>query len=309
MSASKYLLNVKKSYKGKAWRGLTDKQSRISEQISQLNDYPLQISNVLARLGVDPYKVDDFLSPKLKNLLPDPRHLKDMVKASNRLIDALINQEQIAVFADYDVDGAASAALIISWLKEFGINPTLYVPDRITEGYGLNSKALAELSKNHQLILCVDCGTSSHETIKNAGEKTDIVVLDHHIGSEELPPAYAIVNPNRQDQSTDFSYLCAAGVVFLFLVATTTILRRQGKKSPDLMQALDLVALATVADVVPLVGLNRAFIKQGLKVIKGRKRKGLKWLSDISKINSPVDEYHLGSVSYTHLTLPTKRIV
>jgi single-stranded-DNA-specific exonuclease len=147
MPTSKYFLNVKKSCRGKAWRGPTENQIRIAEQISQTNNLPLQVSNVLARLEVDALTVEDFFSPKLKNLLPNPTHLKDMVKASNRLVNAIENYEKIAIFADYDVDGAASAALIISWLKAFGINPTLYVPDRITEGYGLIIKRLQNYLK------------------------------------------------------------------------------------------------------------------------------------------------------------------
>ena len=296
MSNSEYFLNVQKSLLGNAWRGPTQSQDRVSEQISQIIKIPIQVSKVLARLGVSPNNVENFLLPKIRNLLPDPMQFKDMKKGAIRLIEAIKNRDRVAIFADYDVDGAASAALLINWLKEMGITATLYVPDRVIEGYGLNTQALEKLSMNHELIICVDCGTSSHGPIKNLNGKADLVILDHHIGSEELPDALAIINPNRQDELTDFRYLCAAGVVFLYLVAVTTTLRGQNIKSPDLIQSLDLVALATVADVVPLIGLNRAFVQQGLKVIRNRARPGLKVLADISKINSPVDEYHIGFV-------------
>lgn len=294
MSNSEYFLNVQKSLLGNAWRGPTQSQDRVSEQISQIIKIPIQVSRVLARLGVNPNNVENFLLPKLRNLLPDPMQFKDMKKGSTRLIEAIKNRDRVAIFADYDVDGAASAALLINWLKEMGITATLYVPDRIIEGYGLNTEALEKLSINHELIICVDCGTSSHDPIKKLNRETDLIILDHHVGSEQLPDALAIINPNRQDELTNFRYLCAAGVVFLYLVAVTTALRNQNIESPDLIQSLDLVALATVADVVPLTGLNRAFVQQGLKIIRNRTRPGLKILADISKINSPIDEYHIG---------------
>ena len=202
----------------------------------------------------------------------------------------------MAIFADYDVDGAASATLIITWLRDQGLETTLYVPDRIKEGYGPNTKAFQHLSENHDLIICVDCGTLSFEPIQRINNKTDVIIIDHHLGGEELPAAVAVVNPNRQDEASDMSYICAAGVVFLFLVATASVLREKGVQSPNLINSLDLVALATIADVVPLVGINRAFVKQGLKILRLRKRPGLKALMDVSKINIPVNEYHLGFI-------------
>jgi len=294
MSQSNYFLNIENSILGNSWRGPTSQHDRISETISQTIDTPIQVCQILARLGIKPNSAKNFLSPKLRDLLPDPFHLKDMDKASKRLVKALENMERVAIFADYDVDGAAAATLIITWLRDQGLETTLYVPDRIKEGYGPNTKAFQHLSEKHDLIICVDCGTLSFEPIQRINNKTDVIIIDHHLGGEELPPAVAVVNPNRQDEASDLRYICAAGVVFLFLVATASILRKKGVQSPNLINALDLVALATIADVVPLVGINRAFVKQGLKILRLRKRPGLKALMDVSKINSPINEYHLG---------------
>ena len=296
MSQPNYFLNIENSILGNSWRGPTSQHDRISETISQIIDTPIQVCQILARLGITPNSVENFLSPKLRDLLPDPFHLKDMDKASKRLVKALENMERVAIFADYDVDGAASATLIITWLRDQGLETTLYVPDRIKEGYGPNTKAFQHLSENHDLIICVDCGTLSFEPIQRINNKTDVIIIDHHLGGEELPAAVAVVNPNRQDEASDMSYICAAGVVFLFLVATASVLREKGVQSPNLINSLDLVALATIADVVPLVGINRAFVKQGLKILRLRKRPGLKALMDVSKINIPVNEYHLGFI-------------
>lgn len=296
MSQPNYFLNIENSILGNSWRGPTSQHDRISETISQIIDTPIQVCQILARLGITPNSVENFLSPKLRDLLPDPFHLKDMDKASKRLVKALENMERVAIFADYDVDGAASATLIITWLRDQGLETTLYVPDRIKEGYGPNTKAFQHLSENHDLIICVDCGTLSFEPIQRINNKTDVIIIDHHLGGEELPAAVAVVNPNRQDEASDMSYICAAGVVFLFLVATASVLREKGVQSPNLLNSLDLVALATIADVVPLVGINRAFVKQGLKILRLRKRPGLKALMDVSKINIPVNEYHLGFI-------------
>ncbi|MEY8838269.1 single-stranded-DNA-specific exonuclease RecJ, partial [Cribrihabitans sp. XS_ASV171] len=201
-------------------------------------------------------------------------------------------RERIAVFADYDVDGGASAALLLVWLREMGLEATLYVPDRIDEGYGPNVPAMRDLGARHDLILCVDCGTLSHEPIAAAG--CDVVVLDHHLGGETLPDCVAVVNPNRQDESGDLGYLCAAGVVFLMLVEAGRLLRAAGRGGPDLMAMLDLVALATVADVAPLVGVNRALVRQGLKIMAQRGRPGLVALSDVARMDCAPGAYHLG---------------
>ncbi|MEJ2035682.1 MAG: single-stranded-DNA-specific exonuclease RecJ, partial [Maritimibacter sp.] len=212
-----------------------------------------------------------------------------------RLLTAIKAGERVAVFADYDVDGGSSAALIIDWMRGFGQSPTLYIPDRIEEGYGPNVPAMEMLAADNPLIICVDCGTLSHEPIAAAVAKgADVVVLDHHLGGETLPPALAVVNPNRQDEMGAPGYLCAAGVVFLMLVEAGRQLREAGQKGPDLMALLDLVALATVADVAPLIEANRALVVQGLKIMARRARPGLVALSDVARMNTAPAPYHLG---------------
>jgi single-stranded-DNA-specific exonuclease len=216
-----------------------------------------------------------------------------MEVAATRFLTAAKSGEKIAVFADYDVDGGTSAALLLTWLRAMGRNATLYVPDRIDEGYGPNEEAMAKLAASHDLIVCVDCGTLSHGPIA-AAKGADVVVLDHHLGGETLPECHAVVNPNRQDESGDLAHLCAAAVVFLMLVEVNRQLRLEGTQGPDLMSMLDLVALATVADVAPLIGVNRALVRQGLKVMARRDRPGLVALSDISRMDTAPNSYHLG---------------
>lgn len=260
----------------------------------QSTDLPRAVCQVLARRGVPIADADQFLKPQLRNLLPDPRGLKDMQRAAERFLVAVQARQNIAIFADYDVDGGSSAALLISWLRDMGVQATLYIPDRIDEGYGPNVPAMQKLADGHDLIICVDCGTLSHEPIA-AADGTDVIVLDHHLGGETLPPALAVVNPNRQDESGDLGYLCAAGVVFLMLVEARRQLREAGQDTgPDLMALLDLVALATVADVAPLIEANRALVRQGLVVMGQRKRPGLVALSDIARMDSAPSTYHLG---------------
>ena len=193
------------------------------------------------------------------------------------------------------MDGGSSAALLIDFLQQLSIEPTLYVPDRITEGYGPNPKAMAALADHHDLIICVDCGTLAHEALE-AARAADVIVLDHHLGAETLPEARAVVNPNRQDETGDLAHLCAAAVVFMVLTQVARMMRENGQTPPNLINTLDLVALATVADVAPLVGVNRAFVRQGLKVMGQRKRVGLNALSDVAALNAAPSAYHLGYV-------------
>lgn len=266
----------------------------MAEAIVQASGLAPPVASTLARLGVAAEDAVGYLSPALRDLLPDPRRLRDMETAAGRLVAAVENDDAIAIFADYDVDGGASAALLIDWLRHFGKTATLYVPDRIDEGYGPNVPAMKALSKDHDLIVCVDCGTLSHDPV--AAAETDVLILDHHLGGETLPAALAVVNPNRQDERGDLGHLCAAAVVFLTLVETGRQLRAQGRRAPDLMALLDLVALATVADVAPLIGVNRAFVRQGLKVMARRARPGLVALCDIARLETAPTAYHLGFV-------------
>ncbi|WP_170332771.1 single-stranded-DNA-specific exonuclease RecJ [Ruegeria arenilitoris] len=286
-------LGVEQSLTGRRWVGPSADVERAAEMLVQQADLPRAVSQVLARRGVPPMEARGFLEPKLKELLPDPRTLKDMEKAAERFIQAVRGRQRIAVFADYDVDGGSSAALLIVWLRQMGLQATLYVPDRIDEGYGPNVPAMQELAASHDLIICVDCGTLSHEPIA-AAKGADVIVLDHHLGGETLPDCVAVVNPNRQDESGDLGYFCAAGVVFLMLVEAGRQMREAGIKGPDLISLLDLVALATVADVAPLIGANRALVQQGLKIMARRQRPGLVALSDVSRMDSAPNSYHLG---------------
>lgn len=285
-------LGVTSSLTGRRWVGLPDDAARLADAMVQSQRLPLPVARVLARRGVAPEAAAAFLAPSLRDLLPDPMVLRDMGVAAERVLAALHGRQRIAVFADYDVDGGSSAALLLVWLRAMGHRATLYIPDRIDEGYGPNVPAMQALGQAHDLIICVDCGTLSHAPIAAAG--CDVVVLDHHLGGETLPPALAVVNPNRQDESGDLGHLCAAGVVFLLLVEMNRRLRTDGVQGPDLMGFLDLVALATVADVAPLIGVNRALVRQGLAVMARRARPGLVALGDVARMKEAPNTYALG---------------
>ena len=287
------LLGIEASLTGRRWVGLALEQDRLAEAMARDTGLPDALCRVLVRRGVAGTAVEQFLQPSLRDLLPDPLALRDMGLAATRFLLAVRKEQRIAIFADYDVDGGASAALLIIWLRAMGRRATLYIPDRIDEGYGPNEAAMAGLAAAHDLIVCVDCGTLSHGPIA-AARGADVVVLDHHLGAETLPAALAVVNPNRQDEDGSLGHLCAAGVVFLMLVEANRQLRGAGITGPDLMAMLDLVALATVADVAPLIGLNRALVRQGLKVMARRERVGLVALADVARLDQAPTTYHLG---------------
>lgn len=285
-------LSVEHSLTQRRWIGPGDEAERLAEAMAQITRLPLALCATLVSRGVTPQDAPAFLAPQLRDLLPDPLKLRDMERAAARFLLAVKTHQRIAIFADYDVDGGSSAALLIIWLRAMNTQATLYIPDRIDEGYGPNVPAMAELGRKHDLILCVDCGTLSFDPI--AAAKCDVVVLDHHLGAETLPAAFAVVNPNRQDEDGDLGHLCAASVVFLMLVEANRQLRADGSQGPDLMALLDLVALATVADVAPLIGVNRAFVRQGLKVMARRERAGLRALADITRMDQAPTPYALG---------------
>lgn len=287
-------LNVDPSLTGRRWSGPAPQAARLAEAMVQITRLPAALCHTLVLRGVTPDKTEAYLAPALRDLLPDPLSLRDMDKAAERLMQAALSRQRIAIFADYDVDGGASAALLIVWLRHFAVTPTLYIPDRIDEGYGPNAPAMAALGAAHDVIFCVDCGTLSHEPI--AAAPCDVVVLDHHMGGDTLPQAIAVVNPNRQDETGDLAHLCAASVVFLTLVEVNRRLKARSQQGPDLMALLDLVALATVADVAPLIGVNRAFVRQGLKVMARRDRVGLRALSDSARLDQAPTAYALGYV-------------
>lgn len=290
-------LNVESSLTGRRWVGPSADEDRLAEAMAQQTRLPLALAHVLVKRGITPADAAGYLAPALRDLLPDPLILRDMDRAAARLLAALNGRQRIAIFADYDVDGGTSAALLITWLRAMGHDATLYIPDRIDEGYGPNVPAMQALATAHDLIICVDCGTLSHDPVAAAvAAGADVVVLDHHLGGETLPPALAVVNPNRQDEDGSLGHLCAASVVFLALVQTNRLLREAGVNGPDLMAMLDLVALATVADVAPLIGVNRALVRQGLRVMARRERLGLRALADVARMETAPSPYALGFV-------------
>ncbi|MEO4040432.1 single-stranded-DNA-specific exonuclease RecJ [Hoeflea sp. CAU 1731] len=267
--------------------------------ISQTDGVPDIVARVLAGRGVRQGEAQAFLDPTLRGLMPDPSIFQDMDKAAERLADAIERRERVAVFGDYDVDGAASSALLKRFLDQFDVPSEIYIPDRIFEGYGPNVKAIdALIDRGCQLIVTVDCGSTSLEALAHAAERgVDVVVLDHHQMNLEAPVAHALVNPNREDDLSGQGHLCAAGVVFMALVALLRELRRRQNKAAacvDLLEMLDLVALATVCDVVPLKGLNRAFVVKGLQVARRMSNPGLAALMRVSGIDGPLTPYHLG---------------
>ncbi len=288
-------LGVADSLSGRRWVGPDAGSLRLSEAMEQQTGLPPALCRILVGRGVSPDDAERHLNPALRDLMADPMSLRDMEPASERLIRAVESREKIAIFADYDVDGGASASLLIDWLRQLDTSATLYVPDRIDEGYGPNAPAMRALAAEHDLIICVDCGTLSLDAI-DAAKDADVVILDHHLGGETLPSALAVVNPNRQDETGELAHLCAAAVVFLVLVDANRRLRAKGITGPDLIAMLDLVALATVADVAPLIGVNRAFVRTGLKVMAQRGRPGITALTDIARIDTPPNAYHLGYI-------------
>ncbi|MEY4696588.1 MAG: single-stranded-DNA-specific exonuclease RecJ [Pseudomonadota bacterium] len=287
-------LDVETSLTGRRWVGPTAEDDRLAEAMAQATRLPLALCHTLVRRGVAPADAAAYLAPALRDLLPDPLSLRDMDRAAARFLAALRARQRIAIFADYDVDGGSSAALLIVWLRAMGREATLYIPDRIDEGYGPNVPAMQALAQAHDLVICVDCGTLSHDPIAAAATLADVIVLDHHLGADTLPPALAVVNPNRMDEDGSLGHLCAASVVFLMLVEANRLLRAEGVTGPDLMALLDLVALATVADVAPLVGVNRALVRQGLRVMARRERIGLRALADVARLDTAPTCHSLG---------------
>ena len=259
-------------------------------------------SKLLSIRKIKKEDVNSFLNPSIKNFLPNPNNLVDMEKTTSRTIAAINKKEKIGIFGDYDVDGATSTALLGKYFTELKLTYEIYIPDRKKEGYGPSIESFKELiQKGVKIIFTVDCGTLSFDAIDFAKKnEVDVIVLDHHQSEINLPNAFSVVNPNRLDDKSNLQYLCAAGVTFMFLVSLNRSLRLNNwfeiKKlnEPDLINYLDLVSLGTVCDVVPLIGLNRAIVKQGLKILKTKKNLGLKTLLDICKIETNPSIYHLG---------------
>jgi len=297
-------LGVERSLTGRRWRPRLD-AARESQAlaIAQMHEIDELTARILAGRGVTCEQVLAYLDPTLRELMPDPSTLTDMDAAVARLVRAIEEGEQIALFGDYDVDGAASSALMVEYLETAGTPaPILHIPDRILEGYGPNSGAIRDLAaRGATLLVTLDCGTTSHAELDKARRLgMDAIVLDHHQAPEKLPNAI-VVNPNREDDLSEQGRLCAAGVVFLTLAAVSRALRQRGfwtdaRPEPDLLATLDIVALATVADVASLTGLNRAFVVKGLSVMRRRERVGLAALMDAARMDGPPRAYHLGFV-------------
>jgi single-stranded-DNA-specific exonuclease len=292
------VLGVTRSALGQPWRFRLDGPGLArAERLVQIEGLTDALARVVAARGIDEQGAAAFLAPRLRELMPDPDTLRDMPGAVDRLAAACRRGENVAIFGDYDVDGACSSALLARYLEAAGAKARIYIPDRITEGYGPNSEAIRQLAgEGATLLVTVDCGTTSHEPFAEARRLgLDVVVLDHHQAPVELPAVLALVNPNRQDDLSGLGALCAAGVVFMALVALQRQLRAEGRApSFDLMGELDLVALATVADVAPLVGLNRAFVRQGLTIARERRRVGLAALMDVAGLSGPLEAWHFG---------------
>jgi single-stranded-DNA-specific exonuclease len=292
---------VAKSVSGRRWvmRGADD---RAGLALSQRLGLPDVVGRVMAARGIDLDAAEAFLDPTLREALPDPSSLIGMEEAATRLVKAIADGENIGIFGDYDVDGATSSALLARFLSAVGVPARVYIPDRMKEGYGPSTPAMLRLrAEGISLVITVDCGTTAFEPLGAAGDAgLDVLVVDHHVAEPALPRAVSVINPNRLDDTSGQGALAAVGVSFLFAIATNRMLRDTGwytannRKEPDLLGLLDLVALGTVCDVVPLIGLNRAFVSQGLKVMAKRLNPGLVALADVARVDSRLTEYHAG---------------
>lgn len=285
------------------WQQKTFDES-LAVAIRQKMELSDALSKILAAKEIELDEIENFLDPKIKTNLPNPFELLDMQEAVAHVVEAIKLNKKITIFADYDVDGATSSALLKRFFREVGVDVGIYVPDRALEGYGPNTSALLNLKKSGtDLVVTVDCGTVAFEPLEAAAKAgLELIVIDHHIGVTEKPEALAVINPNRIDEKFPHKNLCAAGVSFLFAVAVNKVLRDVGfyqeKKisEPKLMQLLDLVALGTVCDVMPLTGVNRAFVAQGLKVLKARENLGLRAICDLAGLDEEPNSYHLGFI-------------
>lgn len=297
-----YFLGVAQSVTGRAWRDRLDDRGRAqAAAISQRYGLPDLLSRIIAGRNIGLDEVEAFLDPTIRRLMPDPNTLTGMAAAAARLADAVLRGEKVAIFGDYDVDGATSSALLASYLRVCGLDPLIHIPDRIFEGYGPNVEAIRSLAeRGATLLVTVDCGTGSFEPLAEAKRLgLDVVVIDHHQADVQLPEVTALVNPNRLDDLSKLGYLAAVGLVFMTLVALNRELRRRSfwsdmRPEPDLLDYLHLVALGTVADVVPLRGLNRAFVSKGLLALRRREHAGLTALMDVARLTGPPEPWHLG---------------
>ena len=293
-------LNVERSAQGRRWKARLE-DARTAEAISQRHELPEILGRVLAARGVGVDEAEAFLNPTIRTLMPQPSALRDMEKGSARLADAIVAGEKIGVISDYDVDGVSSAAMLSLFLKAAGSSCAVHIPDRLTEGYGPSQKAVESLkAQGAEVLVTLDCGVMAHDPLARAAELgLATIIVDHHQAGEVLPEAYAVINPNRQDDTSGLGYLCAAGVTMIFIAAVNRLLRQKGwytadRPEPNMLQWLELASLGTVCDVVPLKGLNRAYVTQGLKIMARRENVGLSALCDVSRLKRKPDTYALG---------------
>jgi single-stranded-DNA-specific exonuclease len=291
---------VSRSFSGRRWVLARSDEDAV-QALTRAHEMPMALAQLLVARGVGADEARDFLSPTLKRLLPEPGMFKDMDKAVARAVRAVEEGERIAIFGDYDVDGSCSAALLHDFFRALNIETRVYIPDRMTEGYGPSAKAMRTLKdEGASLVITVDCGAAARDALAAAREVgLDAIVLDHH-RADDAVPAFAQVNANQPGCLSEQGHLCAAGVTFLFAVALNRALRgwyaAQGIAEPDLREALDLVALATICDVVPLIGVNRAFVRAGLAQLMQLKRPGLAALAEVARASAPFTAYHCGYV-------------
>lgn len=293
-------LNVARSFSGLTWRPRLE-DARTALMLAQRFELPEVVARAMAGRGIGPDTAEDFLNPRLATQLPDPGHLLDMETGANRIVTALMAGEKIAVFGDYDVDGATSTALLTRFFGALGADILIHIPDRMKEGYGPNGPAMKALAaKGAKVVITVDCGISAFDALEDAAAAgLDVIVVDHHVAEERLPKATAIINPNRLDETSPHRQLAAVGVAFLLVVAVNRAARARGfygpsRAEPDLLQWLDIVALGTVCDQVRLTGVNRALVTQGLKVMARRANAGINALADVAKLDSKPEAWHLG---------------
>jgi single-stranded-DNA-specific exonuclease len=300
-ASTRLFLDVERSACGRPWRDRLDERATARAlAIAQRHGIPELLARVLAGRGVEVDEVESFLDPTVKRLMPDPYVLTAMEPVALRIADAATRGEKVAIFGDYDVDGATASALLARFLRMGGVDPIVHIPDRIFEGYGPNVEAIRALAgRGATLLIAVDCGTASIEPLAEARRLgLDVIVIDHHQADERLPDAL-VVNPNRLDDLSGLGHLAAVGLVFLTVVAVNRVLRARGfwtdaRPEPDLLSFLDIVALGTVADVVPLKGLNRAFVGKGLLALRRRDNVGLTALMDVARVAGPPEPWHLG---------------
>ena len=295
-------LDIEKSVKGQRWVARLDDQ-RLAHTIAEKNELPEILGRVMAARGVTADEAEAFLNPTLRSLMPQPSAFMDMEKGATRLAEAIVKKEAIGIISDYDVDGVSSAAIMVRFLASVGHEANVYIPDRLTEGYGPSEKAVTTLKEQGtELLLTLDCGVMSHDPLAHAADLGLItIIVDHHQAGVELPHAYAVINPNRQDDMSGQGHLCAAGVVMILIAAVNKHLRslahyNEQLSEPNMLQWLELVALATVCDVVPLKGLNRAYVTQGLRIMSRRENVGIAALADVGGLKRKPDVYALGFI-------------